>query len=88
MDVKPEQAKAKSEHHGQTYHFCSNECKQKFDKSPDSFTQKGGHQPQGGQQAHQPHGGQQPHGTHQPQTGQRPQQQGGGQQQPGHHQKP
>jgi YHS domain-containing protein len=77
MDVKPEQAKAQSQHHGQTYHFCSNECKQKFDKSPDSYAQKGGHQ---GQQSH---GGQASHGTHQPQGGQRQQHQGGGQ-----HQKP
>jgi Cu+-exporting ATPase len=82
MDVKPDQAKAKSEHHGQTYHFCSTECKQKFDKSPDSFAQKGGQhgqQHQGAQQSHQggqqAHGGQQPHGTHQPQSGQKQQRQ-------------
>jgi len=70
-------AKAKSEHHGQTYHFCSNECKQKFDKSPDSYAQKGGHQ---GQQSH---GGSPSHGT-QPQGGEK-QPQSSGQQAPQHH---
>jgi Cu+-exporting ATPase len=81
MDVKPEQAKAKSEHHGQTYHFCSNECKQKFDKSPDSYAQKGGHQ------AQQLHGGQPSHRTH-PQSQGAPQPQGGQrQEQATHHQK-
>jgi Cu+-exporting ATPase len=75
MDVKPEQAKGQSTHNGQTYHFCSNDCKQKFDKSPDSYSQKGGHQGQ--------HGGQTTQGTHQPQGGQQhqsgeQQHQGGG----------
>jgi Cu+-exporting ATPase len=40
MDVKPEKAAAKSDHHGQTYHFCSTDCKSKFDKSPGQYAKQ------------------------------------------------
>lgn len=39
MDVKPETAAGKSEHQGQTFHFCSTECKRKFDQNPAAFSQ-------------------------------------------------
>jgi Cu+-exporting ATPase len=38
MDVRPETAPAKSEYGGRTFHFCSTHCKEKFDKSPQSYT--------------------------------------------------
>jgi len=38
MDVRPESAAAKSEYGGRTFHFCSKQCKEKFDKSPQSYT--------------------------------------------------
>ncbi len=38
MDVTPEKAAAKSEVGGQTYHFCSQSCKQKFDQNPQRYT--------------------------------------------------
>jgi YHS domain-containing protein len=37
MDVEPRNAKEKSEYKGQTYHFCSNECKKEFDKEPQRY---------------------------------------------------
>ena len=40
MEVKPEQAAGKSEHEGQTYYFCSNGCKQRFDQNPKTYTAK------------------------------------------------
>lgn len=40
MDVNPNQAAAKSENGGQTYYFCSNGCKQKFDQNPSQYANK------------------------------------------------
>jgi Cu+-exporting ATPase len=40
MDVSPDRAAAKSEHNGQTYYFCSKQCKQKFDRSPEQYTRQ------------------------------------------------
>jgi YHS domain-containing protein len=40
MDVEPENAAAKSQHEGKTYHFCSVDCKQKFEQDPKKFAQK------------------------------------------------
>ncbi len=37
MEVEPEDAAGTSEHDGQTYHFCSPACKQKFDAEPQRF---------------------------------------------------
>jgi YHS domain-containing protein len=37
---KAEASGVKSEHNGTTYYFCSNACKQRFDKEPERFTQK------------------------------------------------
>jgi YHS domain-containing protein len=40
MKVDEKKAGATSSYQGQTYHFCSQECKQKFDKSPQQFAKK------------------------------------------------
>lgn len=34
MTVDAEQAQWKSEYNGNTYYFCSQQCKQKFDQEP------------------------------------------------------
>ena len=40
MTVDPKKAVAESQHDGQTYYFCSQGCKQKFDKNPAQFKVK------------------------------------------------
>ena len=40
MTVDPKKAAAESQHDGQTYYFCSQACKQKFDKNPSQFKDK------------------------------------------------
>jgi Cu+-exporting ATPase len=45
MDVEPDDAAGEIQHQGNTYYFCSNECKRKFDEKPQAFakqTQKAG----------------------------------------------
>ncbi len=37
MDVDPAQAAATSEYNGQTYYFCAQGCKKKFDENPESY---------------------------------------------------
>jgi len=37
MDVTYETAKARSEFNGQTYYFCSMECKETFDREPEKY---------------------------------------------------
>jgi YHS domain-containing protein len=37
MDVDPDEAAAQSEFQGETYYFCCNECKRRFDQDPKSF---------------------------------------------------
>ncbi|HUF93104.1 MAG TPA: YHS domain-containing protein [Candidatus Limnocylindria bacterium] len=37
MEVNPSSAAASSEHGGQTFYFCSVECKAKFDRSPQQY---------------------------------------------------
>jgi len=37
MSVKPADARFKSEYRGKTYYFCSEGCKQKFDKEPAKY---------------------------------------------------
>jgi Cu+-exporting ATPase len=34
MEIRPDQAVGQSQHAGQTYYFCSNGCKQRFDQNP------------------------------------------------------
>ncbi|MFQ5998618.1 MAG: YHS domain-containing protein [Candidatus Bathyarchaeia archaeon] len=40
MDVDENKSQFKSEHQGQTYHFCADQCKQKFERYPDKFAKK------------------------------------------------
>ncbi len=40
MDVNEKNAAATSQHGGQTYYFCSQQCKQTFDKNPDQYARK------------------------------------------------
>jgi YHS domain-containing protein len=37
MELDSSQAAAQSQYQGQTYYFCSVECKQKFDANPKQF---------------------------------------------------
>jgi YHS domain-containing protein len=37
MDVQPEQAAGQSEYQGRTFYFCSDGCKEKFDKEPQRY---------------------------------------------------
>ena len=37
MNIKPENAAGKSEHNGKTVYFCSEYCKETFDKDPEKF---------------------------------------------------
>jgi len=37
MEIDSSQAAAQSQYQGQTYYFCSVECKQKFDANPKAF---------------------------------------------------
>lgn len=37
MDVTYENAQARSEFDGQTYYFCSIECKEAFDREPEKY---------------------------------------------------
>jgi len=37
MEVTYETAQARSEYNGQTYYFCSLDCKETFDKDPEKY---------------------------------------------------
>ena len=37
MEIDPAKAPAKSQHHGKTYYFCSEECKNQFDAKPEQY---------------------------------------------------
>jgi YHS domain-containing protein len=37
MNVNEKDAAATSQHHGQTYYFCSEGCKNKFDQNPQQY---------------------------------------------------
>jgi Cu+-exporting ATPase len=37
MEVNPASAEAQSEYQGQTFYFCSAECKRKFDANPERY---------------------------------------------------
>ena len=37
MEVTYETAQARSEYDGQTYYFCSLECKEQFDRNPEAY---------------------------------------------------
>ena len=38
MQVEEKDAAGQSEHEGSTYYFCSPSCKEKFDQSPEDYT--------------------------------------------------
>jgi YHS domain-containing protein len=40
MDVEPDKAAATSEYEGQTYYFCAEMCKTKFDADPEKYLAK------------------------------------------------
>ncbi len=48
MDVDERTAAGKSEFRGQAYYFCSEQCKQQFDKNPERYA---GGQPAAGKRA-------------------------------------
>lgn len=41
MEVTYETAQARSEYDGQTYYFCSLDCKEAFDRSPETYVGEG-----------------------------------------------
>ena len=40
MELTYETAQARSQYNGQTYYFCSLECKETFDKDPEKYIQE------------------------------------------------
>lgn len=40
MDVTFETAQARSEYNGQTYYFCSIDCKETFDREPEKYVRQ------------------------------------------------
>jgi YHS domain-containing protein len=40
MEVSPNNAVAKTDYAGKTYHFCSVDCKRKFDRDPAKFAKE------------------------------------------------
>ena len=40
MEVDPKTAAGKSDYQGKTYYFCSDGCKQQFDKEPERYIEK------------------------------------------------
>jgi Cu+-exporting ATPase len=43
MEIDPKLAEGKSEYQGQTYYFCSSDCKMAFDKEPEKYIEAEGH---------------------------------------------
>jgi YHS domain-containing protein len=43
MEVDPKTATWKSTYQGKTYYFCSSGCKEDFDKDPQRYVNKKGH---------------------------------------------
>jgi YHS domain-containing protein len=41
MDVEPDKAAARSDFKGQTYYFCAEACKTKFDADPEKYLSRG-----------------------------------------------
>lgn len=39
MELAPDEAKFRSEYKGKTYYFCSENCKQHFDNSPEKYAE-------------------------------------------------
>ncbi|MBO0862988.1 MAG: YHS domain-containing protein [Chloracidobacterium sp.] len=49
MQVDDQKSTAKSQFQGANYHFCSDECKRKFDQHPQQYASKAGRAGGGGQ---------------------------------------
>ena len=47
MEVNEQSAAGKSQFQGETYYFCSQQCKQKFDQSPQQYAGQAGQKGQG-----------------------------------------
>ncbi|MBI5642365.1 MAG: YHS domain-containing protein [Deltaproteobacteria bacterium] len=41
MEINRDDAAAESEYKGRTFYFCSEECKESFDKRPEDYMEKG-----------------------------------------------
>lgn len=41
MEVDEQNAAGRSQYQGQTYYFCSENCKDKFDKNPQHYVKQG-----------------------------------------------
>lgn len=50
MKVDEQNAAGQSQHAGQTYYFCSQGCKAKFDQNPQQYAQQTGQAQHGGTQ--------------------------------------
>jgi Cu+-exporting ATPase len=48
MDIELATAARQTEHDGQTYHFCSSMCKEKFDQNPAQYLGKSAGKPKSG----------------------------------------
>jgi len=48
MQVETQQAAGKSEYLGETYYFCSQGCKNKFDQRPEQYIVRSGQTQRGG----------------------------------------
>ena len=55
MTVEPAKAAAQSTYRGQTYYFCSPECKKTFDKNPEKYVHSEGTPSAEHQHQHQHH---------------------------------
>lgn len=42
MQIDEQKAAGQSQYQGETYYFCSQHCKQKFDQNPQQYTQESG----------------------------------------------
>ncbi len=42
MNVRDDKDSIRTEHQGQVYHFCSNRCRQEFDRDPSTFVRQEG----------------------------------------------
>lgn len=54
MSVDPAHAAAESNYEGQRYFFCSENCRQRFEENPTSYTAGKSERSSGGMEAHEP----------------------------------
>lgn len=41
MEIDEDEAKGSSDYEGETFYFCSQSCKQKFDRDPEAYLEEG-----------------------------------------------